>query len=136
MSLVKRLAEHSLFLVFLCTVTGAAAQILFKLATQKVPDITVGMLLRKPWMIVAVPQMFFGYALYGMNVVLLTLALRKGELSLLYPVISLTYVWVAILSVIFFHEQVNLFEGLGLCTIVIGVGVLGADKRLGAARVK
>ena len=43
-----------------------------------------------------------GFVLYGMSTAILVLALRNQELSILYPVISLTYVWVAILSLIVF----------------------------------
>ena len=38
------------------------------------------------------------------------LALRDGELSLLYPVIALTYVWVTVLSLVIFHEAMNPFK--------------------------
>lgn len=66
-----------------------------------------------------------GYCLYGLSTALLVLALRDGELSLLYPVIALTYVWVTILSVVCFHETINLFKAMGITTIVIGVVILG-----------
>ncbi len=66
-----------------------------------------------------------GYALYGISTVLLVIALRHGELSLLYPVIALTYVWVAILSVLVFHEVLNPLRIAGVVVIVAGVALLG-----------
>jgi drug/metabolite transporter (DMT)-like permease len=69
--------------------------------------------------------MFVGYALYGMSAVLLVLALRRSQLSLLYPVIALTFVWVAILSVIVFHETLTPMRIAGITTVVLGVGLLG-----------
>ena len=66
-----------------------------------------------------------GYTLYGMSTVLLVLALKDGELSLLYPVIALTYVWVTGLSFLVFHDSVNPFKLAGIVIIVIGVAVLG-----------
>ena len=69
--------------------------------------------------------LLFGYFLYAINVVLMVLALRKGELSVVYPIIALTYVWVTILSFFMFHESMNVFKLLGLATIVAGVSVLG-----------
>jgi multidrug transporter EmrE-like cation transporter len=66
-----------------------------------------------------------GYTLYGMSTVLLVLALKDGELSLLYPVIALTYVWVTGLSFLIFHDTVNPFKLTGIVIIVIGVAVLG-----------
>jgi multidrug transporter EmrE-like cation transporter len=68
-----------------------------------------------------------GLSLYGLSTVLLVLALRGAELSLMYPVISLTYVWVTGLSVLIFHESINPFKVLGIGVIVIGVGVLGSS---------
>jgi drug/metabolite transporter (DMT)-like permease len=53
--------------------------------------------------------------------------LRDGQLSVLYPVVSLTYVWVTVLSVVIFHESLNLFKVLGVATIVVGVAILGRN---------
>ena len=71
------------------------------------------------------PSLFAGYALYGINTVLLVLALRHGELSILYPIITLTYVWVTGLSVYFFHDSVNMVKSLGIAVIIAGVAILG-----------
>ncbi len=69
------------------------------------------------------------YSFYGVSLILLTLALRHGELSSTYPIIALTYVWVAILSVLIFHEAMNPLKIAGLVTIVAGVAVLGRGSR-------
>ena len=72
-------------------------------------------------------RLMAGYSLYGISTVLLVIALRHGELSLLYPVIALTYVWVAILSVVVFHEYLNPMRLAGVGVIVLGVAVLGRE---------
>lgn len=69
-----------------------------------------------------------GYALYGLSTVLLVLALREGELSLLYPVIALTYVWVTVLSFVIFHDRMNPYKLTGIVIIVVGVAVLGGAQ--------
>ncbi|BDC51187.1 hypothetical protein F183_A35030 [Bryobacterales bacterium F-183] len=74
------------------------------------------------------PYLFAGYAMYGISAVLLILALRHGELSILYPVIALTYVWVAILSVVIFNEQMPPMRIAGIATVVIGVAILGRSR--------
>ena len=74
------------------------------------------------------PHLFAGYSLYGLSAILLILALRHGELSILYPVIALTYVWVAILSVVIFHENMPFLRMLGIATVVCGVAVLGRSR--------
>jgi multidrug transporter EmrE-like cation transporter len=70
-----------------------------------------------------------GYALYGVNTLLLVLALREGELSMLYPIIALTYVWVTLLSYALLPEKPNLYKNVGIATIVVGVAVLGRGER-------
>ena len=105
-------------LVFCCTVLGAAAQMLMKVGLSHLsqPGI-MGYLTSMP--------LLGGYCLYGLNTVLMVFALRDGELSILYPIIALTYVWVTILSVVFFHEALNIFKLLGVAVVVLGVAVMG-----------
>jgi drug/metabolite transporter (DMT)-like permease len=66
-----------------------------------------------------------GLFLYGCGSVLMILALRHGELSVLYPVISLSYVWVALLSVVILHETMTPVKAAGIATIIAGVATLG-----------
>lgn len=66
-----------------------------------------------------------GYCLYGLSTLLLVMALKDGELSLLYPVIALTYVWVTFLSFLIFHDRINPWKLVGIAFIVTGVAVLG-----------
>ena len=101
---------------------GAAAQVFFKLGATAIARPT-------PVQILTNPSLLLGYALYGVSTMLLVLALRKGQLSLLYPVIALTYVWVTLLSMMIFHETLNLYKAIGLAVIVAGVAVLGKDAR-------
>lgn len=118
--------RRSLLLVFLCTVSGAAAQILIKegAVTNAHPGFLgaiVGMLTN--------PLLFAGYCVYGMNAALMVLALRDGEMSMLYPIIALTYVWVTLLSMWIFHEPMNIFKSIGITVIMAGVGILGRGSR-------
>lgn len=66
-----------------------------------------------------------GYSLYGINTLLMVLALKNGEMSLLYPIIALTYVWTTLLSYTLLGEPSNLYKNLGIFTIVLGVAVMG-----------
>ncbi len=67
--------------------------------------------------------------LYGLGAAMMVLAPRHGELSILYPMISLSYGWVAILSVIVFHEVMNPLRIAGICAIMAGVATLGRGSR-------
>ncbi len=75
--------------------------------------------------ILTIPPLFAGYCLYGIFAVMMIYALRYGELSVLFPLISLGFVWVAILSVLIFHEAMNPLKGVGIAIIVCGVATLG-----------
>jgi drug/metabolite transporter (DMT)-like permease len=110
--------NQTLGLVALCTVFGAAAQVLIKSGANHLHGTDA-------WSMITNPLLMLGYSLYGVSTVLLVLALRQSELSLLYPIISLTYVWVTILSVTVFHEQLTAYKAVGITIIVIGVGILG-----------
>lgn len=118
-SLTRR---KNIWLVFGCTVVGAAAQVLIKNGAN---SLSQGSL----WEMVTNLALLAGYSLYGISTLLLVLALKEGELSILYPVISLTYVWVTLLSVVFFREVLTPLKLLGVAVIVIGVGVLGRNGR-------
>jgi drug/metabolite transporter (DMT)-like permease len=118
----QALHDRSVLLVFFCTLIGAAAQIFFKLGANSIARPT-------PVQILSNPSLLLGYSLYAISTGLLVLALRKGQLSILYPIISLTYVWVTLLSMLIFKESLNPFKGLGLAIVVLGVAVLGRDER-------
>jgi multidrug transporter EmrE-like cation transporter len=113
--------RRSVMLVFACTILGAAAQILMKTGMTHFEPRLAAILTNVP--------LIAGYALYGLNTLMLVLALRDGELSLLYPVIALTYVWVTLLSYWLLAERPNVLKNVGIAVIVIGVGVLGRGGR-------
>ena len=109
-------------LVFCCTILGAAAQVLMKTGANRMANPgLLGMATNLPLM--------SGYCLYGISTLLLVLALKDGELSLLYPVIALTYVWVTVLSILIFHDDINPWKLAGIVLIVSGVAVLGKGGR-------
>lgn len=114
--------KRSVLMVLCCTIFGAAAQILIKQGANTLANPSVLA------MVSSLPLMT-GYALYGLSTVLLVLALRHGELSILYPVISLTYVWVTVLSVAIFRESMTGMKVAGIAIIVIGVGILGKNGK-------
>ena len=110
--------KQSIALVFICTILGAAAQILMKMGSTHLDHFDI-------MKVITNVPLFIGYALYGINTILLMFALRDGELSKLYPIIALTYVWVTVLSVYFFRESLSFWKVAGIAIIVAGVSVLG-----------
>ena len=130
-------AQRSFLLVFLCTFIGAVAQILVKQGTAQLGagHITLGDVAHHPGLFVSFCigiitnfRLFCGYVLYGVMTFLMALALKGRELSRLFPIIALTYVWVTILSLLLLGEHMNFFRGIGIAFIVGGVSVLGFKK--------
>lgn len=129
--------KKAFLLVFSCTLIGAIAQILIKQGTAQLgAHITLADVARRPALFVSFSlgilanfRLFLGYCFYGVNTFLMALALRGRELSRLYPIIALTYVWVTVLSIFLLAgEHINFFRSIGIAFIVGGVSILGMKK--------
>lgn len=130
-------ARKSFALVFCCTVIGALAQIFIKKGTEQLgAHITLMQVAHHPALFFSFAvsvgsniRLFSGYILLGVNTVLMALALKGRELSRLYPIIALTYVWVTLMSLFVLPgEHLNAFRTAGIVAIVAGVSVLGLKK--------
>jgi drug/metabolite transporter (DMT)-like permease len=115
----RRLA---IFIVLACTLIVALAQYLIKLGANHLSHAGLTATLIG---LFTIPQLFAGYCLYGVFTLMFVYALRHGELSILYPLIALGYVWVTITAVVAFHETMNPLKLAGLVVIIAGVAVLG-----------
>src|SRR5262249_2844512 len=114
--------KQTMAMVFCCSVFGAAAQMLIKTGASRLAGASaLAMLTNLP--------LVAGYGLYGIGTILLILALRDGELSVLYPVISLTFVWVTLLSSYLFHEAITATKLIGITIIVCGVAISGTGGK-------
>lgn len=69
-------------------------------------------------------NLLIGVFLYAAPTPVYLWALKNADLSLIYPINSLTYIWVSLLSVRFLGEKMNRFKWLGVACIVLGVSIL------------
>ena len=76
-----------------------------------------------------IAPLFGGYALYGLFTVIMVFALKHGELSMLYPMMALSFVWVTLVSALWLHEPVNVLEMAGVAAIIGGVALLGRGDK-------
>jgi drug/metabolite transporter (DMT)-like permease len=113
-------------LVVICTILGAAAQLLLKVGSATVATDSLFTIV---WTMAANPPLVAGLSLYGLSTVLFIYALRNEQLSLLYPLISLTYIWVTIVSVTVLDESLSWWKVSGVLVIVGGVALLGKGDR-------
>lgn len=72
-----------------------------------------------------------GVALFLTSSVFYVLGLKRGEVSVLYPMVSLANVWTLIWSRIFFKEPITRAKTMGVLLILVGVFFigLGAEAR-------
>ena len=112
---------RSEFLVVIATFFATAAQLSFKLGANS-PGFIAG----------PVPinlLVFFGFVSYGISTVLFIFALRGGQLSVLYPIWALSFVWIFLVSILVLNETVNAINWLGIGFIIAGVSLVGRGPK-------
>lgn len=107
----------AIVLVVLATLVTAFAPILLKKASRKS--------LSNLKSIVTNSHLIVGVGLYGIATILFIAALKGGDVSTLYPFVSLTFVWVSLLSVRILNEKMNSKKWAGIAAIIIGVSLIG-----------
>ena len=107
--------------VLFCTLLTSTAQIFYKFAAEKLSFNVLS--------IITNVNLLMGMLLYAVGGILLILSLRGGEVSVLYPIIATSYIWVSFLSIYFLNESMNLFKWLGVFTIVAGIVLIGYGSK-------
>lgn len=62
-----------------------------------------------------------GGIFYILSTMLFLIALKSGELSVLYPLAALSYIWVSLLSITILNEKISNIHALGIVLVVAGV---------------
>lgn len=106
-------SSKAICLVFFSTLLTSGGQILFKFASQEIFPLTLKSLLNY--------SLFFGLILYGLGAVILVISLKYGELSVLYPIYATSYIWVSLLSPLFFSDEITLAKWIGIFIIILGI---------------
>ena len=118
--------QRAAIVVAACTILGAVAQILIKVGMSPAHlDPTGKSLVQLALALATDIPLVAGYTCYGLFTVAMVMALREGELSKLFPIIALTYVWVTLLSYWLLKDTPNLYKNVGIAVIVLGVAILG-----------
>ncbi|MBU0629037.1 MAG: EamA family transporter [Nanoarchaeota archaeon] len=100
-------------LMVLCTVFTSFAQILYKMGADKLEFNLISLITNVP--------LISGMALYVLGAIIMITAFKGGEVSVLYPIIATSYIWVSLLSMYVFKESLNLFRWAGILIIIIGI---------------
>ena len=75
------------------------------------------------------PRIAAGVAMYLLSSCFFIVAIREGELTVLYPMVSLGYVWTLLWSRLFFKEPFTRMKFVGLGLILCGVFFIGLGNR-------
>ena len=111
----------AVLLMVVCTFFTSSAQIFLKYGSARLP------LIFWNW------PLFAGLSLYGFGAVLLIISLKGGDVTVLYPIVATSYIWVTILSIVFFGEHVGFLKWTGIFSIIMGICFIGwGSKRNGA----
>ena len=103
--------------VLLSVALNAAGQILFKAARAAQPEASVLALFLHP-------DTWGGLLIYGLSAVCWLWVLARTQLSLAYPILSLTFPIVLGLSAVLFAETITPLRWAGVGVIVVGVSLL------------
>ena len=99
-------------------VTG---QVLMKKGMMAIGVFPISELLQRLIPIFLNPFVFLGFFSFALSSILWLVVLSRFELSFVYPLVSLAYIAVAIISLFFFKENVTLIRWVGIFTICLGV---------------
>ena len=108
-------------LIILTTFLTSTAQVFYKLGSENLSFNIIELLTNY--------NILFGLFLYGVGAILLILSLKGGEVTVLYPIIATSYIWVSLFSVWFLGEGMNLMRWLGVITIIIGISIVGYGSK-------
>jgi uncharacterized membrane protein len=70
-------------------------------------------------------NLIIGLFFYAIGTIIFIPALKGGELSVLYPLVALTYILVSFLSIKFLGEKMNSLKWFGILLILTGVTLIG-----------
>jgi drug/metabolite transporter (DMT)-like permease len=103
----------ALGLAFLAALIGAFGPIYIKRGMDKFS--------LKPRSLTKNYNLMAGVFFYVFGILMFMFALKGGELSILYPSVATSYIWVSILSVKMLKEKMDKRKWLGIAGIILGV---------------
>lgn len=111
----------SILLVLFASFVGSFGTVFLKSGADKLERSIRGVLTN--W------RLPVGIFIYLLSFGMYTAAVRSGELTILYPMVSLGYLWTLIWSRLIFREPLTRNKFLGVGMILFGVVVLNLGNR-------
>jgi multidrug transporter EmrE-like cation transporter len=110
----------SIVLVLIASFIGSFGAVLLKAGSMRVKRGIRDMIFN--------PRILLGCVTYVLSSFFFILAIRQGELSFLYPMVALSYVWTLLWSKLFFGEPFSKNKFAGIALILAGVALLNLGR--------
>lgn len=125
----SRLQRRAMSIIMLCTFFTSLGQLFWKAGVVRI-DLS-------QFTTVFNVHFLLGIVAYGFGTILMLVAFRKGELSILSPIFATSYVWVSLFSPFFYPtDSMNLWKWVGVLTILLSVALLSRSASPQAREVK
>ena len=111
----------SILLVLFTTLLTSSAQLLYKFGSATLTFNITSILTNY--------YLLGGILLYAVGGILMILSFRGGEVSVLYPIIAMSYIWVSFLSIKFLGEIMNAYKWIGIISIIAGIISIGYGSK-------
>ena len=104
----------AILLVLISTLIGASGAVLLKKGSKRISITNF--------------YLIFGLFLYALSTVFYIAALKIEQLSVLYPILSVGYIWISLFSIKFLNEEMNFNKVIGILLIILGVIFIGVGS--------
>lgn len=114
----------SLILIFLAMTIAICGQVSLKTGMNEVGKIDVSIetnYVDTAKKVASKPIIWFGLFLYGLGAIVWLVVLSRVDLSFAYPMLSISYVLIVIISIVRFGEQITFSRIIGTLLICTGV---------------
>ena len=108
-------------LVVFCTFLTSTAQIFLKFGAQRLPAVFSN------------TPLIVGMLIYGVAAFALIVSFKGGEVTVLYPIIATSYIWVTLLSSFYFGEPLLWLKFVGVFSIMLGICFIGFGSKKNSA---
>jgi len=118
------------WMVLICVLFGVCGQMLLKQGMASTGDVVdeVGEVIPRLLRAATSPVVITGFLCYALSAALWLIVLTRAELSWAYPLLSMGYVIVVVLSRVLFHEAVTPMRFLGTLVICAGVWLISRTQ--------
>lgn len=121
-----RLVPPMIRLVLMSVLLGSVGQIMMKTGSDRVGQLTLtpSTLVPELLRILRIPEFWMAMLLFGVSSLIWVKVLAKNELTQAYPLGSMSYVFVVLLSALLLNEAITANKLVGAAVIMAGIVIM------------